>query len=133
MMPSRIDIEAAELRPQNRALFERAQRRGDTMAGADLDDVLNGCEIFEIYADGVLVAAYAVDQRECGGKRNVMCVAAAGAAGFDLTAVLGAALESHAGPGGRAEFFTRRGGLVEKAAAKHGYKVAGVLLRKDFD
>ena len=118
--------------PAALALFERAQGKGDTTGGVALADVLAGADLFEIYADGVLIGAYAIDQREAGSRRNVVCVAAAGhAPALDLSEVLDAALMAHAGPGGRCEWVTRRLGLVEKACARHGYRVAGLLLRKD--
>jgi hypothetical protein len=85
----------------------------------DLGDLVEEGEAFKVIADGATVAAYVL----AGVGSSLWITAAAGRAGFDLTAVLDGLVMNQAGAFDQVAFRTERPGLVRKAR-RLGYQVA---------
>jgi hypothetical protein len=101
--------------------------------GAQLVDLIGGCNVFELLDAGKVVGAFAARCDAYTDGRVLTVTAAGGLPGYDLTAVIDAWMTLQAsGPAAarRLECITRRPGLIKKLKAA-GYHEAGVVLAKD--
>lgn len=98
----------------------------DSSGKYTLDEVAGQGQCFKVTdATGAIVAAYILRDEwpEC------FVLAAAGRAGVDLTAVLNLCMDENAQRFATIAFQTERRGLVKKAQ-RHGYEIAGYIMRK---
>lgn len=97
-----------------------------------LHELVDGCAVFGLFADGRMVGAFAVEVLDAAAGRVMHVTAAGGLPGYDHTAAIDEWLDREARGHVQARSVravTRRPGLVKRLGAR-GWRVAGYVMER---